>query len=276
MSNVTIAFMTNYTLDIPNISKQELTINSFYKIFNQNTILNTFIFCDEKPLSQIEGPIYLYNGEVYNDYTIPGKKYEENLKNIELLKHSTFVKTNGLCDGYKKAIEMCNTKYLFFLEHDWIFLENITHSLSQLVELMDDNNEISNILFNKLSNTETSFQKFYTSKNFDIPLLLTNRQSNNPNLLRIEHANKIRYPFIKNSGCSIHPGIEFYYNINNMKLANYCGGIECELCEFCKEDIEKVKILGTYIYGVSGYTPTVIHSDGCNRALLYKHNISYK
>jgi hypothetical protein len=271
---VTIAFMTNYSLDIPSISKQEITINSFYKIFKPNTILNTIIFCDEKPLSKIEGSITLYNGEIYDNYKIPGKQYEENLRNIHFLKDSTFIKTNSLCDGYIKAIELCKTKYLFFLEHDWIFLENIEHSLRDLTKLMDDNHEINNILFNKLNNIETSFQKFYKSKEFNIPLLLTNRQSNNPNLLKVDHAYKIRYPLINNIGCSIHNGIEFYYNINNMKLPNYCGGIECELCEHCKEDEDKVNILGTYIYGPYGLSETLVHSDGCNRALLYQTNIT--
>ena len=51
--DITIAFMTNYTLDIPNISKQLNTIKSFYDVFQINTTIKTYIFCDEKPLSKI-------------------------------------------------------------------------------------------------------------------------------------------------------------------------------------------------------------------------------
>ena len=270
--DVTIAYMTNYTLDIPNIDKQKKTIESFYNIFKINENLPTFIFCDEKPLSKIEGEIELFNKSKYFDYKIPGEIYENNLKDINLLKHASFIKTKSLCDGYKKAIELCETKYLFFLEHDWIFLSNITHSLKELVEIMNKNNEVNNILFNKLSNNPLSYQLFYNNnKNYEIPLLLTNRQSNNPNLLRVDHAKEIRYPLINNNGCSLHPGIEFYYYVNKMKLPNYCGGIECELCDLCGNNENKVRMLGTYIYGELNKNPTIIHSDGCDRVGLEKN-----
>lgn len=269
---VTIAFMTNYTLDISNIEKQIQTIESFYNKLKINDKLETIIFCDEKPLSKIEGKITLFNNEVYNDYSIPGNRYIEKLKNINLLKHAKIIKTQGLCDGYKKAIELCKTPYLFFLEHDWVFLDNITHSLQDFVDIMNKNKEINCILLNKMKNLPKHHQKFYKSKQYDIPLLLTNRQSNNPNILRIEHAKKIRYPLIKNTGCSLHMGIEHYYYINNMKIPNYCGGIECELCKFCDENESNIEIMGTYIYGNYGYGPTLVHSDGCDRNKLNKYN----
>jgi len=269
MSNdITIAFMTNYTLDIPNIDKQLNTIKSFYDVFQIHTTIKTYIFCDEKPLSKIEGTIELYNKNKYNDYKIPGSEYETNLKNINLLKHATFIKTNSLCEGYKKAIELCDTKYLLFLEHDWVFLNNINHTLEDLIELMNSNNEINCILFNKKNNNESKTQKFYNSKSYEIPLCLTNRQSNNPNILRTSHAKEIRYPLINNEGCSIHPGIEFYYCINDMKIPNYCGGIECELCNYCNDNEDIVNILGTYIYGPKNYNNTITHSDICDRNLL--------
>lgn len=269
--DITIIFTTNYTLDIPNINKQKKTIESFYSVFKINELLPTFVFCDEKPLSKIEGEIELYNKNKYVDYKIPGEEYKNNLKNIELLKHAIFINTYSLCDGYKKALSLCKTKYLFFLEHDWVFLPNISHSLKNLIECMDKNNEINNILFNKQSNIQTQNQRIYNSKKYDIPLLLTNRQSNNPNLLRIEHAKKIRDPLIKNEGCSLHKGIEFFYLFNSMKIPNYCGGIECELCNYCGDNENKTKILGTYLYGELGKNHTIIHSDGCDRLELEKN-----
>lgn len=272
-NNITIAFMTNYTLEIPNIEKQKKTIESFYNVFKPCSILKTIIYCDEKPLSKIKGTITLFDNTKYNNYKIIGNKYEENLLSIPLLKDAKFVKTNGLCDGYKHIIDNCDTKYIFFLEHDWIFLDNIKHNIKELIEIMDNNIDINNILFNKLDNTEKSFQKFYNSKYINLPLLLTNRISNNPNILRTSHAKEIRYPLINNEGCSIHPGIEFYYYINDMKIPNYCGGIECELCNYCNENEDKVNILGTYLYGSYQYPPTIIHTDGCNRKYLHINGI---
>lgn len=266
--DITIAFMTNYTLDIPNIDKQLNTIKSFYDVFQIHTTIKTYIFCDEKPLSKLEGTIELYNKNKYDDYNIPGSEYKTNLKNIMWLKHATFIKTSSLCDGYKKAINLCDTKYLFFLEHDWLFLNNINHTLEDLIELMNNNNEINCILFNKINNEELDWQKFYNSKSYEIPLCLTNRQSNNPNILRVEHAKIHRYPLIKNEGCSVHPGLQYYYVYNDMKIPSWCGGIECELCEYCNDNEEIVNILGTYIYGPKNYNNTLIHSDICDRNLL--------
>jgi hypothetical protein len=266
--DITIAFMTNYTLDIPNTDKQLNTLKSFYDIFKINSIIKTYIFCDEKPLSKIKGKIELYNKNKYDDYKIPGCEYESNLKNINFLKDATFIKTSSLCEGYKKAIDLCVTKYLFFLEHDWIFLDNINHTLEELIELMNNNNEINCILFNKMNNVVLDCQKIYNSKSYKIPLCLTNRQSNNPNILRVKHSKIYRYPLIKNEGCSVHPGLQHYYIYNDMKIPGWCGGIECELCNYCKEDMKIVKLLGTYLYGPKNYKNTIYHSDICDRKLL--------
>ena len=58
--------------------------------------------------------------------------------------------------------------------------------------------------------------------------------------------------------CSIDQGIEYYY-IDDMKIPNYCGGIECELTYHCNDNEDKVHILGTYLYGSYQYLPTIIH-----------------
>lgn len=260
--SVTIAFMTNYTLDIPNVEKQKQTIKSFYKILKPKELCPTIIFCDEKPLSQIKGEFILYNGNKCSDYKKIGKNYENKLKNIKLLQHSKLVKTTSLCDGYKKAIEMCKTPYLFFLEHDWIFLNNITHTIDDLIKCMDKYSEINCILFNKKSNKILQNQNVKETK-YEIPLCLTNRQSNNPNILRIKHAKEVRTKLINSNGCSIHKGIEFYYDMKSFKIPNYCGGIECELTEYCNQN--NIYKLGTYLYGKLNYSPTIIHTDGCYR-----------
>lgn len=267
--NITIAFMTNYTLDIPNIMKQKQTIESFYNIFKPDKRIEINIFCDENPLSLIEGEFTLFNGDKCNDYKTVGVEYEKKLKEINYLKDAKIIKTKSLCDGYIRAVKMCKTDYLFFLEHDWIFLDNITHTIQELIKFMDNNKDINCILFNKLKNIPTSFQSINFLKK-EIPVCLTSRQSNNPNILRISHAKEVRLPLINEEGCSIHKGIH-YYNLLGFKLPHKCGGIECELTELCNSK-ERVKILGTVLYGRKGYKPTIIHSDGCNRNYLNNIN----
>ena len=56
----------------------------------------------------------------------------------------------------------------------------------------------------------------------------------------------------------------------NMKIPGWCGGIECELCEHCQENIEKIIELGNYLYGPLNHDKTIIHSDICDRDLLNK------
>jgi len=267
--DVTIAFMTNYTLDIPNIIKQKDTIESFYKIFKPSGNIEINIFCDEKPLSKIEEEFTLFNGDRYNDYKIPGDEYIKKLKEIDYFKDAKIIKTKSLCDGYIKAVNMCKTNYLFFLEHDWLFLDNINHTINDLVKFLDNNKEINSILFNKIRNSPLNWQTI-TPLRKEIPICLTNRQSNNPNILRISHAKEIRLPLIKPEGCSVHKEVQFY-KMPGFNLPHSCGGIECELSEWCNSK-EKVNILGTVIYGRKGYNPTVVHSDGCDRDYLNKFN----
>ena len=52
--SVTIAFMTNYTLDIPSIEKQKMTIESFYQIFKQTDLLETFISYNRNNINYIK------------------------------------------------------------------------------------------------------------------------------------------------------------------------------------------------------------------------------
>jgi len=269
--SVTLAFMTNYTLYLPDTDKQEQTIKSFFNVLKPLNLVDIFILCDEKPLSKVDSGITLYNGNICDDYKILGDEYENKLKNIDEFKDATIIKTDGLCDGYKKVIELCKTPYLFFLEHDWEFLSNIKHTLVDLTKLMDQQHEINAILFNKLWNTQQGHRQTLYKTSYNIPLCLTNRQSNNPYLLRVEHARNCRVKMIDNNGCSVHQGVEYNYVLNNIKLPNYCGGIECELTEFCNKDTDNFKILGTYIYGCLDGPPTIKHTDGCDRDFLTKY-----
>lgn len=265
--NITVAFMTNYTLDIPNTKKQKDTIESFYKIFKPNDKIEINIFCDEKPLSKIKGEFQLFNGEKCNNYKTAGTEYEKKLKEIDYLKDANIIKTKSLCDGYIQAVKMCKTDYLFFLEHDWIFLDNIKHTIQELINFMDNNKDINCILFNKLVNRPLNYQTIKQLKK-EIPVCLTNRQSNNPNILRIKHARDFRVPLINEAGCSLHKEI-YYFKFPGFKLSNICGGIECELTQFC-DSRDKIVKLGTVIYGPKGNLPTIVHSDGCDREKLNK------
>lgn len=59
--------------------------------------------------------------------------------------------TIGLADGYIKAIQACTDDYIFMLEHDWEFIRKPEHSLSEITDMMRENN-IHHLRFNKRSN----------------------------------------------------------------------------------------------------------------------------
>lgn len=264
----TIAFTTNFTLNVPDITKQQETIQSFFKTFKPPTDIQIFVLYDDKPLSKIKGSFKLSNGIHCDDYKPVCEQYIKNLKNIPEFKNAQFIHTKSLCDGYKQVLRLCNTPYLFFLEHDWIFLSNITHTLEDLVTYLNNHNEINCILFNKMKNIKYSYQTIRELMH-EIPVCLTNRQSNNPNLMRVDHALKIKDGLINENGCSVHPNIEFKYSVDGFLLPNYCGGIECELTEYCNKNNQTTE-LGTVLYGPVNFSPTVSHSDGCDRNLLEK------
>jgi hypothetical protein len=263
-----IAFTTNFTLNVPDITKQQETIRSFFHTFKPSQDIQIFVLYDDKPLSKIEKSFKLANGTECNDYKPVCEEYIKNLKNIPEFENAHFIHTKSLCDGYKQVLRLCNTPYLFFLEHDWIFLPNITHTLEDLMLYLDNHQEINCILFNKFKNIKFPFQSVQQLEH-EIPVCLTSRQSNNPNLMRVDHALKVKDVLINENGCSVHPNIEFKYSVNGFLLPNYCGGIECELTEYC-DKYNLTTELGTVLYGPLNYLATVTHSDGCDRNILEK------
>jgi hypothetical protein len=270
---VTVAFMTNYSLSIPEVEIPRETIQSFYETLKIDGRLKTHIFCDSKPLSEIGAPVTLYNGSTSGDHLETGRVYLERLSSIDQFRDCPIVMTRGLVDGYLKAIELCQTPFLFFLEHDWSFSEEIGHSLLELCEWMDSDPKINCILFNKKNNSPCLGQE-KVEPHPSLPLCLTNRQSNNPNLLRVSNAKKWRMPLLKAPGCKVHPGLLFFYNFcGQTRIPHYCGGIECELTQFASRDPNHVALLGTYLYGRTGQGPTVNHLDGCDRKRLNRESV---
>ena len=115
---ITFNIFTNCTINSPNIFPINLLLESLIDTFNldpQEMKLNIFID--------------------YHPYKKNYDKFLQNLKNYFLSKNTnpTFYKTKSLVDGFSKTFDICNTPFLFNLEHDWIFYKrNITHSLNEI------------------------------------------------------------------------------------------------------------------------------------------------
>lgn len=125
--NLELHIFTNSTINAPSTFHIEETHNSFKNKFKVD--LNPFIWCDINP-----------NLEKSNDYVQNLKKIYDNVK-----------LTNSLSDGYTQAIKNSNSKFMFMLEHDWIFTENLKHNIDIILEEMEINN-IIHLRFNKFPN----------------------------------------------------------------------------------------------------------------------------
>lgn len=155
---IELHIFTNFT----NISSSgELiknTVNSFNAVFNP---IYTTVWC---------------HADIKNN---------EHLEYIDILKLN-FANVNiskSLSDGYVKAVTTSNSDYLFMLEHDWNFLNNITHSLDNVINQMEDSN-LLHLRFNKLDNTVNRWDSSLaeiTGKYFSY--CITPALSNNPHLI---------------------------------------------------------------------------------------------
>lgn len=210
--NIELHIFTNSTISAPNTKIIETTYQSFCDCFNTKIIPT--IWYDPKP-----------NIEKANDYL-------NNLKNI----FPVVNETTSLSDGYIRAISNSSTEFLFMLEHDWEFLQNITHSLEEICNLMINDNLI-HLRFNKRKNIVKHTDKFLKEvKKENITYCITPSLSNNPHII-----NRQKY---------ISEALKYTRNFSGSK------GIE--------QRLNKVKSLKGAIYGPLNYANTIEHLDGKN------------
>ena len=108
-----VCIFTNSTRNAPNLYPLSETVESFKNTFGDATFI-----------------VYLDKNPCVDSY----KDYKNNLKQKYVVRD-----TEGLADGFIKAITENDDDYLFMLEHDWSF-QNINHSLDEILSLMKKNN----------------------------------------------------------------------------------------------------------------------------------------
>lgn len=127
--------------------------------------------------------------EIYCDPNPFFHRWDEYAKLIKEKTGQEPIKTTGLADGWKRAIDG-NSGYIFMCEGDWTF-QNIEHTLDEITAVMEKDN-IWCMLFNKMKNDKmlngTKWQSYFTKANSFY--CLTDRFSNNPNILNVEKCKK--------------------------------------------------------------------------------------
>jgi hypothetical protein len=187
----------------------EQTFQSFKEIFSVD--IQPTIWCDPNP--NIE----------------KSQEYLTNLKKI----FPKVNQTNSLSDGYTRAIKESDADFLFMLEHDWEFLSTITHSLNNIIEVMDQE-KIIHLRFNKRSNVAKKFDKELKEvKHKKLTYCFTNGVSNNPHIINRKHY--------------LDEALQY------ITVREKSFGIEKELSN-----------RGIYaaIYGPENYPATILHKDG--------------
>jgi len=210
--------------------------NSTYYITTKQTIFETFKSFVET-FGYIRPTIWL-DPNPNNDPAVVNYYINSIKSNIDCdLKFS-----QSLSDGYITAIESCKTPFMFMLEHDWIFKNNILHSLEQICNNIINTN-ISHLKFNRITNNEshvyTSYNCYAEIKVNDMEVCLTRSASNNPHILYLPNYSKLCLPKIKREHGSY--GIEQRLDGTN---------------------------LGFAVYGGLNHPSTIIHTNGCNNLII--------
>jgi len=146
--------------------------------------------------------------------------------------------SRSLSWGYINAINNSKAEYMFMLEHDWQFLENINHDIETIVAQMKED-DLCHLRFNKNSNTENNHDKKLTEiKGKYFSYCLTPEVSNNPHIICRELYLEQAFNFIKIKKGS--KGVEELLHGKSVKSA---------------------------IYGSLNYKPTITHLDGSERRI---------
>lgn len=206
--SIELNIFTNCHKSSPDIGIVKNTYDSFVKTFSEIPVT---VYMDIHP------------------YVDNAAQYCKNLKEI----FPKIVSTTSLSDGYVKSIRNSDSDYLFQLENDWKFNDNINHSLEQITAFMS-NIGCYHFRFNKRENIKAGWDTRLDESEFmGIIFCSSNNISNNPHII---HREKYLNDFL-----------------DIIKVVPGSKGIEENLNKFG---------LSTCIYGGIGYPNTIVHTNG--------------
>lgn len=177
--------------------------------------------------------------------------------------------TGGLIHSFKKILEVIQTEYFLFLEHDWVFLEKNSIDYNKLIKAFDNHSFINAVWFSKDDNSIRGFEICEDSDGSVTPfqkenrvseadLVTTCRWSNNPAIFR---TSKMKEWFKILESNNPHIGIV------NQAAQN----IEETLIPLYRQQIKELgwhnikDHWGTFLYGNIGDNAYVGHTDGSKR-----------
>jgi hypothetical protein len=161
LEKIELNLFTNCSIYSPSIEIIKETYISFCQTFDPGQEIKVKVFCDSHPFA-----------ERINEYVI-------NLKRLFDEIHVT----DSLSDGYLESIRRSSKPFLFQLEADWVFNNNVDHSLSEILSVMECNN-LYHFRFNKRQNIAAGWDKKLSECCCDgLNYCLTGTLSNNPHII---------------------------------------------------------------------------------------------
>lgn len=178
----------------------------------------------------------------------------------------------GLREAVIKAVEKVVSPYVFFIEHDWEFVQQIP--MSEIVRLLDECDSVNYVRFNKKENRFSQNHVMGEKKINGIPFTKVNTFSNNPHITRTEFLAEmldIAYPkgirSVRKIGFT-----EFVKEFIRIRLHDNPRNDDIERVvnshyrkRIQEDGSERVQsALGIYMYGGIGDGPYISHLGSCN------------
>ena len=228
---LTIVTFTNFWKEAPSTWLIEKTFDSLYKNIEGLKECRHIINFDMKNVDSEQGQ-YLFNLV---------KLKEKYNKNIEVMYKNTITKQRSKV--YADIVNMIDTPYILFWEHDFILQKSIP--LDSIIKVMDSDNGINYIRFNKRENQKASKINsidgwFEQDPIKPIPLIKFCGYSGNPHIERTSWFNSFCRPLINNIPVKKKNSIERAMNLYILK----------EKRKRRPDDIHKE--VGSYVYGNIG------------------------
>lgn len=145
----------------------------------------------EKMLESLYGNVIgsrYVNHYVFVDSDITNPNREQYIANLNKLRNTYSnlyiieVFDSGLKTNYINGLRLSKTPYIFFVEHDWVFLEKIP--LNRFIEVMNNNNHINFIKLSKRDNMELGGWDSILEESPIHDLIKTSSWSNHPHVAR--------------------------------------------------------------------------------------------
>ena len=198
-------------------------------------------------------------------------KIQKILDKYSIKNHKIILQKGGLLSAFYGMCNNISTKYVMFLEHDWVFLRKPEYT--NIIKAMDNHNFVKCVKFKKLGNIKKQLNAVKDGMGNEIPLIEDTRiketsliqacyWSNNPFICKIETLRLWSKNFLSNEIIqkiktnSLNRGSR---GIEEIMIKKYTLDIHNRSWESIKDD------WGVFLYGPVGMEPIIAHTDGSKR-----------